>query len=94
MCLLLQQVRTACDKAASVTRHHITDVAAELHAKLSYRSKDWKARLREYGLSGVLAYGMLNTIYYTATFWYMWTHVYKVPRGMSRNFPSTGSLLY
>ena len=51
-----------------------------------HRSKDWKARLREYGLSGILAYGLLNTIYYTATFWWMWTQVYKVPKGKP-NFP-------
>lgn len=47
----------------------------------SPRSTDWKTKLREYGLSGLLAYGLLNTIYYTATFWWMWTQVYKVPRG-------------
>ncbi len=41
----------------------------------------------------MLAYGMLNTIYYTATFWYMWTHVYKVPKGMSRDLPSIVALL-
>ena len=59
--------------------------AAELVCLLTWfsydRSSDWTARLREYGLSGILAYGLLNTIYYTATFWWMWTQVYKVPKG-------------
>ncbi|CAL8464525.1 g4060 [Coccomyxa elongata] len=41
-----------------------------------------KERLQAYGLAGIVAYGLLNTIYYTAMFTYMWTVVYKVPRGL------------
>ncbi|BDA49605.1 hypothetical protein COCOBI_14-2240 [Coccomyxa sp. Obi] len=41
-----------------------------------------KERLQAYGLAGIVAYGLLNTLYYTAMFTYMWTVVYKVPRGL------------
>lgn len=41
-----------------------------------------KERLQAYGVAGIVAYGLLNTIYYTAMFTYMWTVVYKVPRGV------------
>ena len=61
-----------------------TDLVLGAHKAASIcspRSSDWKTKLREYGLSGLLAYGLLNTIYYSATFWWMWTQVYKVPRG-------------
>ena len=59
---------------------------------LSCRPADWKARLRGYGVAGVLAYGLLNTTYYTATFWYMWTLVYKVPRGRALSLDTCQNL--
>jgi len=38
-------------------------------------------KLRELGLAGVVAYGLLNTVYYTATFLFVWLYVAKVPQG-------------
>ncbi|CAL5220661.1 g2707 [Coccomyxa viridis] len=77
-----QEASSNTSRSGVITFHNRTGTVAFASAPGKARSKDWKARLREYGLSGVLAYGMLNTIYYTATFWYMWTHVYKVPKGI------------
>jgi hypothetical protein len=41
----------------------------------------WKENLKTYGLAGIIAYGLLNTVYYTVMFTYMWTNIFKVPRG-------------
>lgn len=49
------------------------------------QGSDWKSKLKAYGLAGIIAYGLLNTIYYTAMFMYMWTVVFKVPRGEVRS---------
>ena len=45
-----------------------------------------KAQLQSLGLAGVLAYGILNTVYYTAAFFSIWVYVAKVPRGAA--FPN------
>ncbi|EIE19196.1 hypothetical protein COCSUDRAFT_59680 [Coccomyxa subellipsoidea C-169] len=45
-------------------------------------SQSLTQRLKVYGLAGVVAYGLLNTVYYTAMFTYMWTVGFKVPRGL------------
>ncbi|PRW60029.1 TY4B-J: Transposon Ty4-J Gag-Pol poly [Chlorella sorokiniana] len=39
-------------------------------------------RLQSLGLAGVMAYGLFNTLYYTATFAFFWLVVAKVPRGL------------
>ncbi|KAF5836242.1 hypothetical protein DUNSADRAFT_6254 [Dunaliella salina] len=39
-------------------------------------------KLRSLGLAGVVAYGLLNTLYYTASFLLVWTLVAKVPQGL------------
>jgi hypothetical protein len=51
---------------------------SKLHAA---KQVSLKARLRSYGLAGVAAYGLLNTVYYITAFLFFWTHVAKVPRG-------------
>ena len=40
-----------------------------------------RQRLAGLGLTGVVAYGLLNTLYYTAAFYFVWTYVARVPRG-------------
>ncbi|DBB15029.1 hypothetical protein WJX82_006232 [Trebouxia sp. C0006] len=52
---------------------------SKLHAA---KQVSLKARLRSYGLAGVAAYGLLNTVYYITAFLFFWTHVAKVPRGL------------
>jgi hypothetical protein len=39
-------------------------------------------QLQTYGLAGVLAYGLLNTAYYTSVFLLMWCFVVRVPAGL------------
>lgn len=41
-----------------------------------------QARLQSLGLAGVLAYGLLNTLYYTSVFFTLWVYIVKVPRGV------------
>ncbi len=48
-------------------------------------SQSLTQRLKVYGLAGVVAYGLLNTVYYTAMFTYMWTVGFKVPRGLQHS---------
>jgi hypothetical protein len=40
-----------------------------------------RERLAGLGVAGVVAYGLLNTLYYTAAFYFVWTYVARVPRG-------------
>ena len=40
------------------------------------------AELRTHGTAGVLAYGLLNTAYYSTAFVFVWTCVLKVPPGL------------
>jgi hypothetical protein len=46
------------------------------------KSRELGAALRSYGLAGVLAYGLLNTLYYTCAFLVVWVYVLKVPAGL------------
>ncbi|MBA0629395.1 hypothetical protein Godav_023965 [Gossypium davidsonii] len=39
-------------------------------------------KLRQYGISGVLSYGLLNTVYYLITFLLVWFYVAPVPGRM------------
>ncbi|KAI8469887.1 MAG: hypothetical protein J3K34DRAFT_459147 [Monoraphidium minutum] len=41
-----------------------------------------RERLRRYGLAGLLAYGLLNTAYYSCMFLFVWVYVAKVPPGL------------
>lgn len=43
-----------------------------------------QAQLQEFGVAGVVAYGLLNTLYYTCTFLFVWVYVAKVPQGRER----------
>ena len=44
-------------------------------------SRRLRSRLNSYGVSGLLAYGLLNTLYYTLGFLIVWLYFAKVPRG-------------
>lgn len=41
-----------------------------------------KSQLAALGVAGVVAYGILNTLYYTFAFYLIWHYVAKVPRGL------------
>jgi len=41
-----------------------------------------REQLAGLGAAGVVAYGILNTAYYTAAFYLIWCHVARVPRGL------------
>ena len=57
------------------------DASAPVHKGWNARAAAMQAKLSSLGLAGVLAYGLLNTIYYTAAFFTLWVYVVKVPRG-------------
>ena len=40
-----------------------------------------REQLAGLGAAGLVAYGILNTAYYTAAFYLIWRHVARVPRG-------------
>lgn len=42
----------------------------------------FRQRLEGLGLAGVVAYGILNTLYYIAAFFFVWKYVARVPRGL------------
>lgn len=46
--------------------------------------KTLKSQLATLGVAGVVAYGILNTIYYTAAFYLIWRYAARVPRGAHR----------
>ncbi|XP_024951619.2 uncharacterized protein LOC102618398 isoform X2 [Citrus sinensis] len=50
--------------------------------KKSFSSKEVLKKLRRYGISGILSYGLLNTAYYLTTFLLVWFYVAPVPGRM------------
>lgn len=46
------------------------------------RVQQLQAQLKRYGLAGLLAYGLLNTLYYSSAFLFVWLYVAKVPQGL------------
>ncbi|KAF5184129.1 Gag-Pol polyprotein/retrotransposon [Thalictrum thalictroides] len=36
-------------------------------------------KLRRYGISGILSYGLLNTVYYLTTFFFVWFYIAPAP---------------
>ncbi|KAJ4720481.1 Gag-Pol polyprotein/retrotransposon [Melia azedarach] len=50
--------------------------------KESFSSKEVLKKLRRYGISGILSYGLLNTAYYLTTFLLVWFYVAPVPGKM------------
>ncbi|KAJ4906861.1 Uncharacterized protein Rs2_10519 [Raphanus sativus] len=45
-------------------------------------SEELVKKLKRYGLSGILSYGLLNTVYYTAAFLLVWFYVAPAPGKM------------
>lgn len=60
----------------SASGHDLTEGAEEV-GRLSL-----KKQLASLGVAGLVAYGMLNTLYYTAAFYLVWRYGAKVPRGL------------
>lgn len=50
--------------------------------KFQLRNKRLQRQLKSYGMSGLVAYGLTNTIYYTFAFLFVWLYIVKVPRGL------------
>ncbi|CAI0421196.1 unnamed protein product, partial [Linum tenue] len=48
----------------------------------TFNSKEILKKLSRYGVSGVLAYGLLNTAYYLTTFLFVWLYVAPAPGKM------------
>ncbi|XP_020525983.1 uncharacterized protein LOC18439458 isoform X2 [Amborella trichopoda] len=56
--------------------------ANETRSTQSNSSKELMERLKNYGVSGVLSYGLLNTAYYLTTFILVWFYVAPAPGKM------------
>ncbi|XP_010554491.1 PREDICTED: uncharacterized protein LOC104824199 isoform X2 [Tarenaya hassleriana] len=54
----------------------------ESSRKSSFSSKEVLEKLKKYGISGVLSYGLLNTVYYTIAFLLVWFYVAPAPGRM------------
>lgn len=52
------------------------------HQRESLPSNELLKRLKRYGVSGILAYGLLNTAYYLTTFLLVWFYVVPAPGKM------------
>ncbi|CAI9102774.1 OLC1v1001099C3 [Oldenlandia corymbosa var. corymbosa] len=52
------------------------------HQKESLTTSEVLKKLKRYGVSGVLSYGLLNTAYYLSTFLFVWLYVAPVPGKM------------
>lgn len=52
--------------------------------KFQLRNKRLQRQLKSYGMSGLVAYGLTNTIYYTFAFLFVWLYIVKVPRGAAQ----------
>ncbi|XP_077230575.1 gag-Pol polyprotein/retrotransposon isoform X2 [Tasmannia lanceolata] len=48
----------------------------------TFSSNELMKRLKRYGVSGVLSYGLLNTVYYLTTFLLVWFYVAPTPGRM------------
>lgn len=61
---------------------HSVSTANEDHRKNSNSTAEMLSRLKKYGMSGILSYGLLNTVYYTCTFLFVWLYVTPAPGRM------------
>ena len=49
-------------------------------------------QIQSYGLTGVIAYGLLNTVYYSGAFLFAWLYIFKVPAGLGPRQAATAFL--
>lgn len=74
---------TSGSGSASFAAHRGSAAAATLAAaKAPSGAALLRDRLKRYGLAGLLAYGLLNTAYYSCMFLFVWVYVAKVPPGL------------
>ena len=45
------------------------------------KNRRLQQQLKSYGMAGLIAYGLCNTLYYTFAFLFIWVYIAKVPRG-------------
>lgn len=51
-------------------------------AKRSAQKEEIIQNLKRYGVAGMLSYGLLNTVYYLASFLFVWLYVAPSPGGL------------
>lgn len=56
--------------------------AAPDNAQKQWKTSSTLQRLKDCGLAGVVAYGMLNTAYYTSAFLFVWIYLAQAPKGL------------
>ena len=77
---------------AGVVLHKLRSPCQVLKSDLicrTQRTADWKQQLRSLGIAGIVAYGLLNTVYYGSTFMFIWLYVVKAPRGVLQSRQTT-----
>lgn len=74
-----------CVRTGAVTFSRAAAPAPAAPQGWNARAAAMKAQLKSLGLAGLLAYGILNTVYYTAAFYTVWMYVAKVPRGVPQS---------
>lgn len=60
---------------------------ADLNLRIALHAGSLRQRLAELGLSGVIAYGLLNTLYYVCAFLLFFTTIADVPKGAPHSPP-------
>ncbi|XP_068498681.1 uncharacterized protein [Phaseolus vulgaris] len=56
--------------------------SAESKKRESMTSNEILKKMRRYGISGILSYGLLNTAYYLTTFLFVWFYIAPAPTKM------------
>ncbi|KAJ9685222.1 hypothetical protein PVL29_017304 [Vitis rotundifolia] len=64
------------------TNHEDSSAKGENGEGELYTSKDLLKKLKRYGISGILSYGLLNTAYYLTTFLLVWFYIAPAPGRM------------
>ncbi|ESW20771.1 hypothetical protein PHAVU_005G013300 [Phaseolus vulgaris] len=62
--------------------HEGSSESAENKKGKSMTSNEILKKLRRYGISGILSYGLLNTAYYLTTFLFVWFYIAPAPAKM------------
>ncbi|CAJ1958707.1 unnamed protein product [Sphenostylis stenocarpa] len=82
--------RRLCSSYSNDSTSELSDAYSDEGSSESEENKKGKSvtsneilkKLRRYGVSGILSYGLLNTAYYLATFLFVWFYIAPAPAKM------------
>ncbi|OAP08714.1 hypothetical protein AXX17_AT2G35570 [Arabidopsis thaliana] len=69
------EAERSCDEGEMLDKNRISK-------KNPFVSEELLKKLKRYGLSGILSYGLLNTVYYSTAFLLVWFYVAPAPGKM------------